>query len=76
MKRTRVERGLYRQTNGNYGIYVLANGRLHWKTVGQKLSEARRERDLLNAKAQNGELPVRCTLTFAGLTCVDLERDL
>lgn len=67
MKRTRVERGLYRQANGNYGIYLLANGRLHWKTVGTKLSEARRQRELLGAKAQRGELPVRCTLTFAEL---------
>jgi integrase len=67
VKRKRVERGLYRQANGNYGIYVLANGRLHWKTVGTKLSESRRQRDLLSAKAHQGELPVRCTLTLAEL---------
>lgn len=67
MKRTRVERGIYRQQNGNYGIYLLANGQLHWKTVGTKLSEARRQRELLSAKAQQGELPRRSALTFAEL---------
>jgi integrase len=67
VKRTRIERGLYRQANGNYGIYVLANGELRWKTVGTKLSEARRERELMSAKAEQGELPRRCTLTFAAL---------
>ena len=75
MKRTRVERGLYRQTNGNYGIYVLADGRLHWKTVSTKLSEARRERDLVTAKALQGELPPRCTLTFAELAETRLRID-
>src|SRR5215208_6229221 len=67
MKRTRVERGIYRQQNGNYGIYVLANGQLRWKTVGTKLAEARGQRELMSAQAQQGELPRRCTLTFSEL---------
>ena len=67
MKRTRVERGLYRQANGNFGIYVLADGRHHWKTVGNKLQEARRQRDLLCAKAHRGELAAPSRLTFAEL---------
>jgi integrase len=73
VKRTRVERGLYRQANGNYGIYVLANGQLRWKTVGAKLSEARRERDLLRARAHQGELPLRCTLTLAQVAATWIE---
>lgn len=73
MKRTRVERGVYRQANGNYGIYVLAGGELRWKTVGNKLAEARRQRELLSAKAQQGELPRHCTLTFAELAATWIE---
>jgi integrase len=67
MRRVRVERGIYRQQNGNYGIYVLAGGSLRWKTVGTKISEARRQRDLLSAKADQGELAAPCRLTFAEL---------
>ncbi len=67
MRRTRVERGIYRQQNGLLGIYVLAGGSLRWKTVGKKLSEARLERDLLSARAEQGQLPAPCKLTFAEL---------
>src|SRR6266567_73468 len=67
MKRTRVERGLYRQANGHYGVYVVSAGKHHWRTVGPKLSEARRQRDLLQVKAHRGELAPRATITFAEL---------
>ena len=67
MRRTRVERGIYRQQNGNYGIYVLAGGSLRWKTVGTKISEARRQRELMSAKAQQGELAAPCRLTLTEL---------
>jgi integrase len=67
VRRTRVERGIYRQQNGLYGIYVLAGGSLRWKTVGKKLSEAKRQRDLLSAKAEQGELAAPCKLTLAEL---------
>jgi len=73
VKRKRVERGIYRQQNGNYGIYLLANGEHRWKTVGPKLAEARRERDLMSARAHQGELPKRCTLSFAELAETWLE---
>jgi integrase len=67
LRRTRVERGIYRQQNGLYGIYVLAGGSLRWKTIGRKLSEARRQRDLICAKGMQGELAAPCKLTFAEL---------
>ena len=57
MKRKRVERGLYRQQNGTYGVYLVVEGRPRYKTVGVKLGEARRQRDLLASKAHTGQLP-------------------
>src|SRR5206468_1629468 len=38
-----------------------------YQTVGKKLAEARRQRDLLSAKAYRGELAAPSTLTFAAL---------
>jgi integrase len=67
VKRTRVERGVYRQQNGTYGVYLLVEGKPRFKTVGTKLAEARRQRDLLSAKAQRGELPAPTRTTFAEL---------
>ncbi|HYZ76060.1 MAG TPA: tyrosine-type recombinase/integrase [Gaiellaceae bacterium] len=67
MKRKRVERGLYRQQNGTYGVYLLVDGKPRYKTVGIKLAEARRQRDLLASKAHTGQLPPSSRLTFAQL---------
>src|SRR5438874_8245504 len=67
MRRTRVERGIYRQANGTYGTYVMSQGKPRFQTVGRKLAEARRQRDLLSAKAQRGQLPARTTITFTQL---------
>jgi integrase len=67
MRRTRVERGIYRQTNGRYGVYVVVGGKPRFKTVGPKLSEARRQRDVLSARAQRGELPRPTRMTFREL---------
>jgi integrase len=73
MKRTRVERGLYRQQNGTYGVYLLVDGTPRYKTVGVKLGEARRQRDLLASKAHTGLLPPPSRLTFAQLAETWLE---
>lgn len=73
MRRTRVERGLYRQANGTYGVYLMVEARPRFKTVGRKLAQARRERDLLSAKAQQGELREPCRLTLAELGAEWLE---
>ena len=67
MRRTRVERGIYRQQNGTYGIYLMVDGKPSFKAVGRKLSQARSQRDLLSAKAQEGTLPQPSRLTFAEL---------
>lgn len=73
MRRTRVERGIYRQANGVYGVYFVLDGRARFQTVGRKLAEARRQRDLLSAKALRGELLVPVRKTFAELAEVWLE---
>jgi len=67
VRRKRVERGIYRQENGTYGVYLLVAGKPRFKTVGGKLAEARRQRDLLSAKAERGELLAPSRLTFAEL---------
>src|SRR6266508_3308765 len=67
MKRKRVERGIYRQENGTYGVYLIVGGKPRFKTVGGKLAESRRQRDLLSAKAQRGELIAPTQMTFAEL---------
>jgi integrase len=67
MRRTRVERGIYRQANGHYAVCVRIDGTFHWKTVGTKLAEARRQRELMSAKAQRGELAAPTKLTLAEL---------
>jgi len=67
VRRKRVERGIYRQENGTYGVYVLVHGKPRYKAVGKKLAEARRRRDLLSAKALRGDLAAPSTLTFSEL---------
>src|SRR5438105_1490778 len=73
MKRIRVERGIYQQQNGTYGVYLLVNGKPRFKTVGTKLGEARRQRNLLAGKAERGELDASSRLTFAQVAEVWLE---
>ncbi|MCA1700162.1 MAG: site-specific integrase [Actinobacteria bacterium] len=67
MRRQRVERGIYRQQNGKYGIYVLVGGKPVYKTVGPKLAEARRQRQLISAQAHRGQLAPPSRITFAEL---------
>lgn len=73
MKRERIERGIYKQTNGTYGVYLLVNGKPRYQTVGRKLTEARRRRDQLSAQAQTGQLPQPSRLTLAQLAETWLE---
>jgi integrase len=73
MKRKRIERGLYQQTNGTYGVYVLVDGKPRYKTVGRKLAQARKARDVLSAKAQRGELLAPTTLTFGEIAATWME---
>src|SRR6266498_1843619 len=68
-RRVRVERGIYRQTNGKYAVCVMVEGRPRFRTIdARSLSEARRQRELLQSAARVGELPVSPRLTFAGVS--------
>jgi integrase len=65
-RRVRVERGIYRQTNGRYAVCAMVEGRPRFRTINARsLSEARRQRELLQSIARHGELPVSPRLTFA-----------
>jgi hypothetical protein len=65
-RRVRVERGIYRQTNGRYAVCVMVEGRPRFRTIDAgSLSGARRQRELLQSAARVGELPVSPRLTFA-----------
>jgi len=44
-RRTRVERGIYRQPNGKYAVCARRAGRLHFRTCGHDLHGARRARE-------------------------------
>jgi integrase len=43
-RRSRVERGIYRQPNGKYAVCFMLDGKLTFRTVGYELDAARRER--------------------------------
>jgi integrase len=73
MTRKRIEPGIYLQANGTYGVYLLVDGKPRFKTVGRKLSQARRLRNQLQAKADRGELPAPSRLTFAQLAATWIE---
>ncbi len=63
-RRTRVERGVYRQPNGNYAICARHAGRLHFRTVGRDLAAARRAREELVAALAAGRIPASPRLRF------------
>lgn len=56
-RRTRVERGIYRQPNGKYAVCARRAGRLHFRTAGRDLGEARRAREELIAALEAGRVP-------------------
>lgn len=55
--RTRVERGIYRQPNGKLAVCARRAGRLHFRTAGTDLGEARRARADLIAALEAGRVP-------------------
>jgi hypothetical protein len=55
-RRTRVERGIYRQPNGKYAGARRA-GRLHFRTAGADLLTVRRAREELIAALEGGRVP-------------------
>jgi Phage integrase family/Phage integrase, N-terminal SAM-like domain len=72
--RVRVERGIYRQPNGKYAVCCRHAGRLHFRTVGSNLAEARRERLALIAATREGSVPVSPRLRFETVAGWWLER--
>jgi integrase len=66
--RVRVERGIYRQTNGRYVVCVMIDGRPpSLRTVAGDLEQARVERELLREAADNGLLTIWPRLTFGAV---------
>jgi integrase len=72
--RVRVERGIYRQTNGRYAVCVMLDGRPSLRTVAGDLEQARIERQLLREAARNGLLTVWPRLTFGAVALQWLAR--
>lgn len=63
-RRTRVERGIYRQANGNFAVCARRAGRLHFRTAGTDLDAARRTREKLIAALEAGRVPASPRLRF------------
>jgi Phage integrase, N-terminal SAM-like domain len=72
--RVRVERGIYRQTNGRYAVCVMIDGRPSLRTVAGDLEQARVERELLREVARNGLLTLWPRLTFGAVASQWLAR--
>jgi glucose/arabinose dehydrogenase len=62
--RTRVERGIYRQPNGKLAVCARRTGRLHFRTAGQDLGEARPAREELVTALAAGRVPASPRLRF------------
>ena len=72
--RARIERGIYRQPNGKYAVCCRHAGRLHFRTVGFDLGEARRARLALIAASRERGVPVSPRLRFETVVGWWLER--
>jgi hypothetical protein len=65
-RRRRLERGIYQQPNGRYAVCVMVDGRPRFRTLSAAtLSEARRQREFLQAAGRAGALPLSPRLKFA-----------
>lgn len=73
-RRARVERGVYRQPNGNYAVCARRAGRLHFRTAGRDLTAARRARDELVTALAGGRVPASPRLRFDTVAGWWLER--
>jgi integrase len=73
-RRVRVERGIYRQPNGNYAICFMLDGKPRFRTVGGDFDAARAARARLVIAAQAGLLTACPRLTFATVARCWLER--
>jgi hypothetical protein len=63
-RRTRVERGIYRQPNGKYAICARRDGVLRFRTAGYDLGKARLQRIELVTSLKEGRVPASPRLRF------------
>jgi sirohydrochlorin ferrochelatase len=63
-RRSRVERGIYRQPNGKYTVCFMLDGKLTFRTVGYELDAARRERQAYVEAARWGVMASAPRLQF------------
>jgi hypothetical protein len=75
--RTRVERGIYRQPNGKYAVCARRAKRLHFRTTGHDVGEARRAResDLGIGGGRDADLAAPGLDTVAGRWSARFEAD-
>jgi hypothetical protein len=64
-RRTRVERGIYREPSGRYAVCFMLHCKPRFRTVDGDLQKARYERETLVAMGQAGALPASPRLRFA-----------
>jgi hypothetical protein len=66
-RRVRIERNIYRRSNGVFEIgFKDATGRQRWRTIQGGITAARAARDELLTKRHRGEqLPVNARMRFA-----------
>lgn len=63
-RRSRVERGIYRQPNGKYIVCFMLAGKPTFRTIGYELDDARRERRAFVEAARWGVIASRPRLRF------------
>lgn len=73
-RRSRVERGIYRQPNGKYAVCFMLDGKLTFRTVGYELDTARQERQAFVEAARWGVLASAPRLRFGQVAGWRVER--
>jgi predicted alpha/beta superfamily hydrolase len=64
-RRVRLERGVYRQPNGNYAVCFMLDGKPRFRTIDGDHDAARAARARLSIAAQAGLVTACPRLTFA-----------
>jgi hypothetical protein len=75
-RRRRIERGIYEEPNGKYAVCVMVAAKPRFRTIdAETLTEARRQRALLQMLGELGELPLSPRLTFGAIAARWVVRD-
>jgi hypothetical protein len=75
-RRVRVERGIYRQTNGKYAVCFMLDGKPRFRTVGNDLELARAQRLSFVRAAQFGVAAVVQVSRILGYACPSTTLDI